>query len=707
VQSDQDLSAERENMANLNTSRSWPFNYTAPQDMIIKGKEELQTRQTLERVIQILKELIHEKRRSLKESHEENSRLHTKTEQLKKQMRRTEERAQTLSDDVLEHKAIIQQKERELEQCKNSNSAQAAAILQLQKELTTSRKLLEASSDTLVIENLELRRQIIKLRQDTEMEAEQCESKYRQMKTQSDFADAILRMGITPRSLLILDVNQGRASNRVVSDMSLLHDDLQRLFHGDASLETLDNPLTLEAAIGILNEFVETSYLASYSVALQRCSVCQTVKFVSIGDSSTGTTMSEYLPSFSQTPCCKQFVCASCLSDMLVTAIRNDWSNNIRIDTGSEDWLRCPFPLCRSPEIGVEMESKIDEVIFDYFQHPHVDEGIPRSIDMLLDITTKYSRARMLRASLQLATDLTEEGIATGQLLHAQLAVRGLAHDILDLECATFQMDRSDGVDEAVLVDTMLPPMICDIDGLKVPLWTRCLKRRETPKECNICADCFFELDIPSHEDWHRACEGFEGSWMWKVQAFPHLQLCDHPFGSCKKCIARHLATQLEQYGRSGCDRMTCPDCNRKLEDDEIRLLADKDTVNKYVPVIYDELHTNYIMQTRAFPPHQPSFYRSKLPLVSQREMRKRDALRRRCRQRNYHMLRMQTGDVLLLPGSIPPGFNVRRVSKSEGLRGPQLPGNERLHQKQDEAMSWTEMWCANYEGRVVFPHDL
>lgn len=189
--------------------------------------------------------------------------------------------------------------------------------------------------------------------------------------------------------------------------MSLLHDDLQHLFHGDANLETLDNPLSPGAATSILNEFVETSSLASYSVALQRCSVCQTVKFVSIGDSSTGMTMSEYLPSFPQTPCCKQFVCASCLPNMLNSAIRDDWSNNITTDTGSEDWLRCPFPLCRSPKIGVEMESKMDEVIFDYFKHPHVVESIPRSINTLLDITTKYSRARMLRASLRLATSPT------------------------------------------------------------------------------------------------------------------------------------------------------------------------------------------------------------------------------------------------------------------------------------------------------------
>lgn len=194
-------------MANLSTSRSWPFNYTAPQDTIIKAKEELQTRQTLGRVIHILKELIHEKKRSFKESHEENSRLRTKIEEFKKQIRRTEERAQTLSDDVLEHEVTIQQKEKELEQYRNENSGQAAAILQLQKELATSRKLLEASSDALVIENLELRRQIIKLRRDTEMEAEQFESKYLQMKAKSDFADAILRMGITPRSPLLLEMN--------------------------------------------------------------------------------------------------------------------------------------------------------------------------------------------------------------------------------------------------------------------------------------------------------------------------------------------------------------------------------------------------------------------------------------------------------------------------------------------------------------------
>lgn len=118
------------------------------------------------------------------------------------------------------------------------------------------------------MENLELKRQITKLREDTETQLEAFEVKSCQMKDKSALADTIIRMGIMARTILLLQMSQDRASNGIVGDISLLHDDLQGFFHGNISLETLDEPLTPETATDILNQFVDTSYLAPFGTAL-------------------------------------------------------------------------------------------------------------------------------------------------------------------------------------------------------------------------------------------------------------------------------------------------------------------------------------------------------------------------------------------------------------------------------------------------------
>ena len=102
------------------------------------------------------------------------------------------------------------------------------------------------------------------------------------------------------------------------------------------------------------------------------------------------------------------------------------------------------------------------------------------------------------------------------------------------------------------------------------------------PKECAFCADEVNDLDIGTPEQWIDVCDGFHGDWMWEILLFPEkLGLhCQHDIDFCTGCFQRHLESQLEQYGRSRCDRLACPGggCGRVLAYDEIKLYAKPDT---------------------------------------------------------------------------------------------------------------------------------
>jgi hypothetical protein len=128
--------------------------------------------------------------------------------------------------------------------------------------------------------------------------------------------------------------------------------------------------------------------------------------------------------------------------------------------------------------------------------------------------------------------------------------------------------------------------LMCDTDteNLSLPVFARFFRRKQTPTECSICCDSFYDIDSGTAEEWNLSTAGFHGPWMWSLLLFPMAaQLkCEHELDFCKGCLSTHLSTQLEQYGRSGCDRLTCPAvCGRTLSSTEIALFASPDTREK------------------------------------------------------------------------------------------------------------------------------
>lgn len=123
-----------------------------------------------------------------------------------------------------------------------------------------------------------------------------------------------------------------------------------------------------------------------------------------------------------------------------------------------------------------------------------------------------------------------------------------------------------------------------DRNDLKIPIFTKFFRRSATPKDCLICVESFYEIDIESEEEWKSVCDGYAGSWMSRVFSFPTKDIlkCEHDMTSCKGCIAQHLKFQVDQHGRNARGRLTCPICNRVLSEEEIRCLGSAETVEKY-----------------------------------------------------------------------------------------------------------------------------
>jgi hypothetical protein len=128
--------------------------------------------------------------------------------------------------------------------------------------------------------------------------------------------------------------------------------------------------------------------------------------------------------------------------------------------------------------------------------------------------------------------------------------------------------------------------IICDIDAkaTTIPVFTRFLRRRSTPKDCIICTESLYEIDFESDEQWMESCQEFAGDWTSKILTFPSRVTfqCSHDINICRDCLAKHLATKLEDQGRRAFQRLDCPECSRYLEYSEIKLYASAETFQKY-----------------------------------------------------------------------------------------------------------------------------
>ena len=186
----------------------------------------------------------------------------------------------------------------------------------------------------------------------------------------------------------------------------------------------------------------------------------------------------------------------------------------------------------------------------------------------------------MLRKALaSLDPQPSREGLSVSASLQKQLAAFGLMYDFFS-DRFNNNIPEEDGRIRAFDAGKILIGSL-DRGEIAIPIFMKFFRRSAMPKDCSVCAESLYEINFGSEEQWRQACDGYHGSWMSKVLLFPTRDVlhCDHDMDMCKGCLETHLSTQLEQFGRNACGRLTCPSCNRAMGDVEVRHFGSEETV--------------------------------------------------------------------------------------------------------------------------------
>ena len=166
--------------------------------------------------------------------------------------------------------------------------------------------------------------------------------------------------------------------------------------------------------------------------------------------------------------------------------------------------------------------------------------------------------------------------------LHKRLSEKGQMYSFFDPRFDSTMADETGCIPEFKAGNIVLGQVNREQGDLSTPLFMKFFRRQTTRKECILCTEVRCEIDHGGEESWIEACEDFQGAWMWNIMLYPNKMMldCDHEFDICKACIAQHISTQLENHG---CDRMTCPKCNRQLSHHEIKYFATHEDFEKSV----------------------------------------------------------------------------------------------------------------------------
>ena len=209
----------------------------------------------------------------------------------------------------------------------------------------------------------------------------------------------------------------------------------------------------------------------------------------------------------------------------------------------------------------------------------------------------RHQRVAAFRSALKaLENQPTPASLEMAANLHARLISQNVMKSFFDPCLQSSQPDENGrlppltaGPVRMFWVDN--PSGTTDNDRVQsIPIFMKLLRRNTSTngRWCNGCCEPRFEIDYGSTDNWAEVCRQFGGDWMWRILVFPEMlaAACSHDLDHCSDCLANHIKAKLEELGRDVADNLPCPteDCNRKLTFDEIKLYADKDVFEKWVP---------------------------------------------------------------------------------------------------------------------------
>ncbi|KAF2664629.1 hypothetical protein BT63DRAFT_94218 [Microthyrium microscopicum] len=475
----------------------------------------------------------------------------------------------SLENEIEVLKSAATTREQEVVSLKKESAKSAERAEQLQQELETQ---IQDQNDQ--IDGLQDRAVgLISVQENLKSEVESLKAELDKAKTDNSLLKPFTCNGLSARKVLMLQLI-GAGFSKLALPATTENNTETQIFKETKSIVSLNShslDLGLETTEALQFRDNLNQHFAGQSIedslTINICTICKVPKIATKPNASQSVNaINEFSPRYSQTECCSSSICNKCLPNALLDKVQNNWWHNL--DT--LQWLYCPAPNCAA-----------------FSDVRHVGELITMVATMGeigQQITAAYERASVLRAGLQaLEPRPTATALSTASRLQKRLYERGHLKEFFDQSGETGLFDPDTGRTRAFEAGKI---MYCDLDDEndKVPLFTKFFLRSTEPKECCICTESYHEINFASEEEWIETCQDFRGKWMWQVMLFPtkFILSCDHPMETCKICFEMNLSSELECHGRNGCDRLTCCQCNRKLTDNEVQVLATPETAEKF-----------------------------------------------------------------------------------------------------------------------------
>ncbi|KAH8657140.1 hypothetical protein BGZ60DRAFT_545625 [Tricladium varicosporioides] len=305
-------------------------------------------------------------------------------------------------------------------------------------------------------------------------------------------------------------------------------------------------------------------------LSLDICSVCSKAKLSIRLDAHPRYQpikwLNEYLDQSRYFTCCREKVCKECFKKHLIEALRSRWWYKL----GKLQWFPCPRNGC-DETLGIRCEADLQICV-------------ERSLGIEADEYIKmYVKAVAFRQALQtLEPNPSDDTLKRAAEITQHLVNAKRMYSPFDPRFDVALVDETGCMPE--FEPGTIYNAVADNNSSPIPLFLKFFRRQATPKECIACSKAMFEIDYGSIEAWKAMCDCFRGPWMWNILVFPtsEIQHCDHDFEICRVCTAEHIRNTLVSGGPSACENLTCPQCSRKFDHQEIHQLADAGTVAKY-----------------------------------------------------------------------------------------------------------------------------
>jgi len=322
--------------------------------------------------------------------------------------------------------------------------------------------------------------------------------------------------------------------------------------------------------------------IAVRDIIVRRCGNCRLHKLgLREGIGQSEIPVDEFAGSPHKRDCCGKSVCSECSVASISQRLMVDWWLNLN----NRSWLVCPAIGCQNPA-GITDKAELTKLLQD-LKDPEMD----KHLDM-------WDHAEAFRTALrQLVPGIADDALRRAAALHNHLVSLGCLYSHFDPRFCKPSLGEG-GCRVPFDAGDVRVVSIDDETGnntLEIPLFTQFFKKSQGPKQCQVCAEDYFEFDTgASAEEWFQKCQGFHGKWMWNILSFP-LKLgltesgCQHPIDCCTTCLQAHLKSQVEQRGRGSSGQLLCAavDCTRTLDYHEIQLYADPDTFTEYDRYLY------------------------------------------------------------------------------------------------------------------------